>query len=199
MLVGHSGVGKSTLVNALVPDAGRSVGVVNDVTGRGRHTSTSAVALRLPPARVRGDGDREGDVSSDEAACPAAGSSTPRACGPSASRTCEVDGLLAPFADLAEVAAECPRGCTHADDAPDCALDEWVDGGRPGRRDAGRPVGAPGVLPAAAGQPDRHDELDRRGGRPRDPLTHRSGVAPPRATAAVPARLTRSGHVPRIR
>ena len=45
--VGHSGVGKSTLVNALVPDALRATGVVNAVTGRGRHTSSSSVALRL--------------------------------------------------------------------------------------------------------------------------------------------------------
>src|SRR5690606_34761808 len=48
VLVGHSGVGKSTLVNALVPDAHRQVGVVNAVTGRGRHTSTSAYMLPLP-------------------------------------------------------------------------------------------------------------------------------------------------------
>ena len=50
VLVGHSGVGKSTLVNALVPDAHREVGIVNAVTGRGRHTSTSAYLLELPDA-----------------------------------------------------------------------------------------------------------------------------------------------------
>ena len=36
VLVGHSGVGKSTLVNALVPGATRATGGVNTVTGRGR-------------------------------------------------------------------------------------------------------------------------------------------------------------------
>ncbi|HVB27080.1 MAG TPA: ribosome small subunit-dependent GTPase A, partial [Mycobacteriales bacterium] len=46
VLVGHSGVGKSSLVNALVPDADRRIGAVNAVTGRGRHVSVSVLALR---------------------------------------------------------------------------------------------------------------------------------------------------------
>ncbi|MBU5424097.1 ribosome small subunit-dependent GTPase A [Cellulomonas hominis] len=107
VLVGHSGVGKSTLVNALVPDAARATGVVNDVTGRGRHTSTSAVALRVPGPAGTWVIDTPGVRSFGLAHV-------------------DPDHLLGAFADLAEVAEECPRGCSHAADAPDCALDDWV-------------------------------------------------------------------------
>ncbi len=48
VLAGSSGVGKSTLINALVPGADRATGDVNAVTGRGRHVSTSTVVLDLP-------------------------------------------------------------------------------------------------------------------------------------------------------
>ena len=113
VLVGHSGVGKSTLVNALVPDAYRAIGRVNLVTGRGRHTSSSAVALRLPAIDGR----------------PAAWViDTPgvRSFGLAHVR---VEHLLAAFLDLAEVAETCPRGCTHLADSPDCELDAWAVGG----------------------------------------------------------------------
>ena len=46
VLLGHSGVGKSTLVNRLVPEAERATGAVTEI-GRGRHTSTQSVALPL--------------------------------------------------------------------------------------------------------------------------------------------------------
>ena len=56
VLVGHSGVGKSTLINDLVPHAGRITGDVNDVTGRGRHTSSSAIAFPLASSLEGEDG-----------------------------------------------------------------------------------------------------------------------------------------------
>ena len=110
VLVGHSGVGKSTLVNALVPDARRAIGDVNVVTGRGRHTSTSAVALRLPD----GDSwviDTPGVRSFGLAHI-------------------DVDRIIDHFPDLAAGTDECPRGCTH--DEEDCALDDWVAQGHAG-------------------------------------------------------------------
>jgi ribosome biogenesis GTPase / thiamine phosphate phosphatase len=102
VLIGQSGVGKSTLVNTLVPDAARSVGTVNPVTGRGRHTSSSAVALPLGDGwlidtpGLRGFG--LGHVS--------------------------LDRVVEAFGDLAEGTAACPPGCDHL--SPGCALDSWA-------------------------------------------------------------------------
>jgi len=110
VLIGHSGVGKSTLVNRLVPDAERAVGVVNTVTGRGRHTSTSSVALPLP-------GD-DGWVI-DTAGIRSFGLAH-----------VEIARIITFFPDLEPGTAECPRGCTH--DEEECALDAYVATGAAG-------------------------------------------------------------------
>jgi ribosome biogenesis GTPase len=105
--VGHSGVGKSTLVNALAPHAERATGHVNEVTGRGRHTSSSARAIDL------GDGwiiDTPGVRSFG------LGHIDP-------------DNLVKSFADLWEFAKECPRDCSHESDSPDCELDAAIESG----------------------------------------------------------------------
>ena len=55
VLAGHSGVGKSSLLRALVPDVHRAVGHV-DEWGRGRHTTTGACAFELPPVPGKAPG-----------------------------------------------------------------------------------------------------------------------------------------------
>jgi len=113
VLIGHSGVGKSTLVNALVPDADRAIGHVNVVTGRGRHTSTSAIMLPLTADHV-GDGgwiiDTPGIRSFGLAHV-------------------QPEHLIEAFPDLDEMTEDCPRGCTHGTDEPECGLDEAIERG----------------------------------------------------------------------
>ncbi|MBS1694388.1 MAG: ribosome small subunit-dependent GTPase A [Actinobacteria bacterium] len=103
VLLGHSGVGKSTLVNRLVPEADRAIGEVTGV-GKGRHTSTQSVALPLNGSGwvIDTPGVRSFGLAHIEPA----------------------DVLMA-FSDLADATEDCPRGCGHmgppAD--PECALD----------------------------------------------------------------------------
>jgi ribosome biogenesis GTPase len=109
VLVGHSGVGKSTLINAIVPEADRATGVINDISGRGRHTSSSAVALPLfSPAHVGAIGwviDTPGI----------------RAFGLS---HIDPNRIVAAFEDLSPIAATCMTNCAHH--GAGCQLDIWA-------------------------------------------------------------------------
>ena len=115
VLVGHSGVRKSTLVNRLVPAALRAVGVVSAI-GKGRHTSTSAVALRLP--RV-GTDERDPGWIVDTPGIRSFGLAHVSA-----------ESLLHGFPDLVEGTVQCPPNCEHTGADADCALDAWVAAGK---------------------------------------------------------------------
>jgi ribosome biogenesis GTPase len=128
VLVGQSGVGKSTLVNRLVPDAFRATGDVSKI-GKGRHTSSSAVLLDLPAGGMVID--------------------TPGIRSLGLAHVTASD-VLAAFDDLAEAAVDCPPGCGHSAEDPDCALDPWAADGPPARRERlasfRRLIGAVGQL-----------------------------------------------------
>jgi len=142
VLVGHSGVGKSTLVNRLVPDALRAVGVVSAV-GKGRHTSTSAVALRLPPVgRSRKDPgwivDTPGIRSFGLAHVSA-------------------ESLLHGFPDLVEGTLEDQPNCGHTAADAGCRLDAWV---AEGKADPRRLASYRRLLASRAGELDQRGHAD---------------------------------------
>lgn len=107
VLIGRSGVGKSSLVNMLVGDELLDVGAVREGDGKGRHTTVSREIVAVPGAGrivdmpgVRGLGLWDAEA-----------------------------GIEAAFSDVEELAAHCRfRDCTHTGE-PGCAVRAAVEAG----------------------------------------------------------------------
>ena len=106
-IVGSSGVGKSTLVNQLYGEEWQWTSEVNEITGKGRHTTTSRELVPLPSGGLLIDnpGMREIQMWTDEST------------------------LRASFEDISKLASGCRfSDCSHERDA-DCAIRNAVSNG----------------------------------------------------------------------
>jgi len=113
LFVGHSGVGKSTLLQRLLPEERLARGDVNEVTGKGRHTTTAAVLYRSGPGTELVD--------------------TP---GVRAFALWGVDAaeLVAYYPELEPLLGGCRFGDCRHDREPGCALRAAVERGEVGER-----------------------------------------------------------------
>lgn len=108
VLVGQSGVGKSSIINALLPDAELEVGDISATSGLGQHTTVTARLFHLPEGGdlIDSPGIREfglWHISEQQ--------------------------LLSGYRELAELATRCRfRNCSHHQE-PGCALQEAADEG----------------------------------------------------------------------
>ena len=114
VLAGHSGVGKSSLINVLEPELRLATGEVSGKTGKGRHTTTAAQWLRLAGDAIVVDTPGVREI---------------------ATGSLEPEALDQVYPAIAALAASCRfRDCRHASE-PDCAVTNAVREGalHPGR------------------------------------------------------------------
>lgn len=121
VLIGHSGVGKSTFLNAIMGSELRAIGGVNDVTGRGRHTSSSAIAFALDKneGSINNNASRTPDSFHDKSwliDTPGVRSFGLRHIDPSR--------VVGAFEEFSEIIAKCQKNCSHSEST--CQLNQWV-------------------------------------------------------------------------
>jgi ribosome biogenesis GTPase / thiamine phosphate phosphatase len=124
LFVGHSGVGKSTLLGALAPGRTIAQGEVNEVTGKGRHTTTAAVLYR--PVSGAGGELPAGALATELVDTP----------GVRAFALWGVDAgeLVEYYPELKPFAGHCRFGDCRHDREPGCALRAAVAEGAVGER-----------------------------------------------------------------
>ena len=106
-VLGSSGVGKSTLMNALIGWERQDTGKIRQADDRGRHTTTRRELVRMPGGGLLIDTPGMRELQLDEAG----------------------DGLLSAFDDITELGKGCAFGnCSHGPE-PDCAVREAVVAG----------------------------------------------------------------------
>jgi ribosome biogenesis GTPase len=119
LFVGHSGVGKSTLLAALSPGRRIAQGEVNEVTGKGRHTTTAAVLYRGAPGPAGAARTELVDTPGVRAF---------------ALWDVDADELVEYYPELEPYAGHCRFGDCRHDREPGCALREAVAEGAVGER-----------------------------------------------------------------